>query len=73
MQDENHGCTHVLHPDTLNPKVLAAQYAVRGELYLRAVELQREGRDVIFTNGAQLSCQGRMACNAVNHQLQFVR
>lgn len=25
----------VLHPDLLNKNVLAAQYAVRGELYLR--------------------------------------
>lgn len=41
----------VLHPDLLNPKVLKAQYAVRGELYLRGQELQQQGREIIFTNG----------------------
>jgi len=27
------------------------QYAVRGELYNKALELQKQGRELIFTNG----------------------
>lgn len=40
----------VLHPDLLNPRLLKAQYAVRGELYLRAEELKKE-KEIIYTNG----------------------
>jgi hypothetical protein len=40
----------VLHPDLLNPRLLEAQYAVRGELYLRAEELKKT-KDIIYTNG----------------------
>ncbi|KAI8477217.1 MAG: alanine aminotransferase [Monoraphidium minutum] len=40
----------VLHPDLINPNIIKTQYAVRGELYLRAEALRREGRDIIFTN-----------------------
>ncbi|PWZ39042.1 Glutamate--glyoxylate aminotransferase 2 [Zea mays] len=36
--------------EELNEKVKKAQYAVRGELYLRASELQKEGKKIIFTN-----------------------
>jgi|APAra0007618407_1042631.scaffolds.fasta_scaffold03775_4 hypothetical protein len=32
--------------DTLNENVKKCQYAVRGELYLRASELQKEGKKV---------------------------
>jgi glutamate--glyoxylate aminotransferase len=42
----------VLHPDLLNPRLLDAQYAVRGELYLRA-EALKESRPIIYTNGEQ--------------------
>lgn len=28
------------------------QYAVRGELFLKAAELQAKGKEIIFTNGA---------------------
>eukprot|EP00882_Tetradesmus_deserticola_P025410 GHRQ01027911.1.p1 GENE.GHRQ01027911.1~~GHRQ01027911.1.p1 ORF type:complete len:121 (-),score=18.12 GHRQ01027911.1:97-459(-) len=42
----------VLHPDLLNPRLLKAQYAVRGELYLRAEELKKE-KQIIYTNGEQ--------------------
>lgn len=41
----------VLHPDLLNALVLKTQYAVRGELYLRAEELRKAGKEIIFTNG----------------------
>lgn len=41
----------VLHPELLNDAVLKTQYAVRGELYLRAEELRKEGKEIIFTNG----------------------
>jgi hypothetical protein len=30
------------------------QYAVRGELYNKALELQKQGRDLIFTNGGAI-------------------
>lgn len=49
---------YVLHPSTLNPNILKAQYAVRGELYNKAVELAAKGRDIIYTNG---KC-GRVGC-----------
>ena len=42
----------VLHPDLLNDSVLKTQYAVRGELYLRAEELRKAGKEITFTNGA---------------------
>ena len=45
----------VLHPDLLNEHVKRAEYAVRGELYLRAMELQKEGMKITFTNGAVLA------------------
>ncbi|KAK7366836.1 hypothetical protein VNO80_08835 [Phaseolus coccineus] len=34
----------------INENVKKSQYAVRGELYLRASELQKEGKKIIFTN-----------------------
>lgn len=40
----------VLHPDLINPNILKTQYAVRGELYLKAEEMRRAGKEVIFTN-----------------------
>ncbi|KAK4263142.1 hypothetical protein QN277_028602 [Acacia crassicarpa] len=36
--------------ESINENVKRAQYAVRGELYLRASELQKEGKKIIFTN-----------------------
>ncbi|XP_075495419.1 glutamate--glyoxylate aminotransferase 2-like [Primulina tabacum] len=36
--------------ENLNENVKKCQYAVRGELYLRASELQMEGKKIIFTN-----------------------
>lgn len=36
----------VMDPDTLNENVKKTVYAVRGELYLRASELQKEGKKV---------------------------
>ena len=47
-----------LHPDLLNESVKKTQYAVRGELYLRAVELQEQGTKITFTNGALQCCAG---------------
>ena len=41
----------VLHPDLLNENMRKCQYAVRGELYLKAEELRQQGRDIILTNG----------------------
>lgn len=36
--------------ENLNENVKKCQYAVRGELYLRASELQNQGKKIIFTN-----------------------
>ncbi|XP_031500023.1 glutamate--glyoxylate aminotransferase 2 [Nymphaea colorata] len=36
--------------DSINENVKKVAYAVRGELYLRASELQKEGKKIIFTN-----------------------
>jgi hypothetical protein len=36
----------VMDPETLNANVKKTVYAVRGELYLRASELQKEGKKV---------------------------
>ena len=41
----------VLHPDLLNENMRKTQYAVRGELYLKAEELKNAGKEIIFTNG----------------------
>lgn len=40
----------VLHPDLLNENLKKTQYAVRGELFLKAQELQAAGKEIIFTN-----------------------
>lgn len=40
----------VMHPDLINESVKKAEYAVRGELYLRGQELLKEGKEIIFTN-----------------------
>eukprot|EP00250_Pteridium_aquilinum_P006187 c16156_g1_i1 orf=1-393(-) len=40
----------VLDPDTINDNIKKMVYAVRGELYIRASELQKEGKKIIFTN-----------------------
>lgn len=42
----------VMHPDLLNENMRKTQYAVRGELYLRAEELKKQGKEIILTNGA---------------------
>ncbi len=42
----------VLHPDLISELFRKCQYAVRGELYLRAEELRQQGREIVFTNGA---------------------
>ncbi|KAK4371870.1 hypothetical protein RND71_007254 [Anisodus tanguticus] len=36
--------------ENLNENVKKCQYAVRGELYLRASQLQKEGNKIVFTN-----------------------
>lgn len=41
----------VLHPELLNANMRKTQYAVRGELYLKAEQLKNEGKEIIFTNG----------------------
>jgi len=41
----------VLHPDLLNANMRKTQYAVRGELYLKAEQLKNAGKEIIFTNG----------------------
>jgi len=46
----NHKDGKVLHPELLNENMRSTQYAVRGELYLRAEQLRTEGKEIIFTN-----------------------
>jgi hypothetical protein len=41
----------VLHPELLNENMRKTQYAVRGELYLKAEQLKNAGKEIIFTNG----------------------
>ncbi|KAL4538658.1 hypothetical protein Ndes2526B_g03050 [Nannochloris sp. 'desiccata'] len=42
---------YALHPSTLNPNILKAQYAVRGELYNKAVEMAAKGdMEITYTN-----------------------
>ena len=58
-------CTYVpqvMHPDLLNVNFRNAEYAVRGELYLKGAELKKAGRDIIFTNGKLVCCALRAAC-----------
>jgi hypothetical protein len=43
----------VLHPDLINANMKAAQYAVRGELYLKGEELRKSGREILYTNGEE--------------------
>ncbi|CAL5229017.1 g12261 [Coccomyxa viridis] len=40
----------VLHPELLNTNFVNAEYAVRGELYLKGEELRKQGKEIIFTN-----------------------
>ncbi|KAJ7555406.1 hypothetical protein O6H91_05G036100 [Diphasiastrum complanatum] len=40
----------VLNPENINENVKKCVYAVRGELYLRASELQKQGKKIVFTN-----------------------
>lgn len=40
----------VLHPHLLNENLVKAQYAVRGELYLKAEELRKTGQEILMTN-----------------------
>ncbi len=43
---------YALHPSTINPNILKAQYAVRGELYNKAVEMAAKGdMEITYTNG----------------------
>lgn len=42
----------VLHPDLMNERLVNAEYAVRGELYNKAVEMSKRGRHMIYTNSA---------------------
>lgn len=45
----------------MNENMRKTQYAVRGELYLKAEKLRKEGKPIIFTNGAHRTCL--LACN----------
>lgn len=50
----------VLHPDLLNDNLKQTQYAVRGELFLKAEELRQAGKEIIFTNGGYCSLAQRL-------------
>lgn len=45
--------------DTLNENVKKTAYAVRGELYLRASELQKQGKKVCVGNSFPISIDNR--------------
>ena len=53
----------VLHPDRINEALKNAKYAVRGELYLRATELQEEGKEVRTLQGASSRDGGEVEIN----------
>ena len=55
--------TSPLTADTLNPKVLNAQYAVRGEIVIRAGEIQKE-----LAGGAKKPFSSILYCNIGNPQ-----
>ena len=55
--------TSSLTADTLNPKVLNAQYAVRGEIVIRAGEIQKE-----LAGGAKKPFSSILYCNIGNPQ-----
>jgi hypothetical protein len=46
-------------PCQINPNILKTQYAVRGEIYLKADQMRKAGRDIIFTNSAPVGGEGR--------------
>jgi hypothetical protein len=50
-----------MHPELLNANMKKTQYAVRGELYLKAEELRQAGREIIFTNGEARAAPGAAA------------
>lgn len=52
----------VLHPDLLSPRLLAAHYAVRGELYLKAEELKKKVRQVVTECAASHICHCCALC-----------
>ena len=52
-----------LTADTLNPKVLNAEYAVRGEIVIRAGEIQKE-----LAGGAKKPFSSILYCNIGNPQ-----
>lgn len=62
----------VMHPDLINEHVKSAQYAVRGELYLRGQELIKEGKEIIFTNGEHFSAVVLTDCGCI-WQLAILR
>ena len=65
----------VLHPDLINENIKKAQYAVRGELYLKGEELRKAGRDILYTNGVSKGGDwgraraGRRAPSGTSHAL----
>ena len=52
-----------MHPDLLNANFVGAEYAVRGELYLKGEELRKQGREIIFTNGERTILTQSLSCD----------
>lgn len=53
-QQRENGVSHrdkVLTLDNMNPFVKRVEYAVRGPIYLRAVEIEKELKEVRFLSG----------------------
>lgn len=71
---QQHGPVHakegkVLHPDLINANMKKTQYAVRGELYLKAEQLKKAGREIIMTNGGCTETLNSAARQWLLHQL----
>lgn len=63
MPSMNGANTSALRVDTLNPKVLNAEYAVRGEIVIRAGEIQKE-----LNSGGKKPFSSVLYCNIGNPQ-----
>jgi hypothetical protein len=58
--------------DTINPRVLAAEYAVRGRLLDKAIELEKAGRQVVKCNIGNPQALGQRPLSWVRQILSLV-
>jgi len=67
-----HGPAAPLTGETMNPRVVKAEYAVRGRLLDRAKELERAGRDVVKCNIGNPQALGQQPLSWVRQVLSLV-